>query len=91
MNIEESLKRMIHIAVSSAEADEAMRSIGFSSSPFFEIYGEAADAIFFLIGDRADRFENSVTYRAIHEEGLSEDERLAILMDEYKRNKGEVS
>lgn len=91
MNIEESLKRMLSIAVRSAKANEVMERIGFSSSPFFEIYGEAADAIFFLIGDRADRFENSVTYRALHEESLSEEERLEILMNEYKRNKGEVA
>ena len=86
MNVQEVLKRLVEIAVKSLNAENALQAVGFDSTPYFDIYGSAADAIYYLIGEKTNTFDESVTYTVLHSDQYSNDQRVGILMYEYERN-----
>ena len=53
---------------------------------FDDFYGNAADAIYALIGEHTETFEESVTYLVLNTPVLSEERRVQMLMEEYEKN-----
>ena len=81
-NIREALTRMYRAAKLALKYDKAFEPY---ESPFTEMYGEAADAIYWLIGEDRD-FKNSVTYSVLHSEGIDERYAVGILFRTYVDN-----
>lgn len=84
--IRQTLTRLIRAAGRAKFMDEGLLNLGYSVNPYSEILGDIEDAIYFLIGEQVDPFENSVTSIAINAEGLSEASRIGILLREYEKN-----
>lgn len=87
MDVRKSLERLVRTATKVLYIAEQMQTIGFSSSNYDDVAGDIADAIYHLIGEKTDTYEQSVTYRVLHEYTfLDETFRVSMLMDEYERN-----
>ena len=41
--------------------DDCMSDLGFESTPLFEIAGQIADAIYYMLGEKTNTFDESVT------------------------------
>lgn len=86
MNVREALKRMVGIAVSARKMDMSFRNAGYHENPFWDIYGEAMDAIYALIGEKTNTIDEAVTYHVINDDSYTNDERVDLLVKEYERN-----
>ena len=86
MNVREALRKMVGIAVSARKMDEASRNAGYHENPFWDIYGEAVDAIYILIGEKTNTIDEAVTYQVINDDSYTNDDRVDLLMEEYERN-----
>lgn len=67
--MEEVLKRLVGICEEAERMDIALAVGGYYTNPFAKIFGEAADAIYYLIGDdkmNYQTFDESVTYIVLH-------------------------
>lgn len=68
-------------------ADKYAKAFEPYETPFNEIYGDAADAIYYLIGEEdPGKFDQSFTYDVLHTTSLTEDRAVALLMNEFKKN-----
>ena len=84
-NVRDALLRMYKTARRLKKVSDGLRKIGMGDEPIFNAYGEAVDAIYYLIGETRP-FEDSVT-RLIVETMSPEEDRIAdMLMIEYEKN-----
>ena len=80
------LRKMLDVVVLAKQKDDELTKTGFSYTPLFDLYGGAADAIYYLIGEHTKTFDESVTFDAINRPGLLQEERFTLLADEYEKN-----
>jgi len=85
-NIKDALLRMARAGKMALELDEKMADCGFGSSPFGLLYGEISDAIYHLIGEHTETFNDSVTYTVLHAPFLYDERRAEMLYGVYKKN-----
>lgn len=84
MDIERVLSRLVRIARRSFKADVALARSGFVLTPFFNLYGEAAEAICILIGDEQDDFRDTVIARLMENKEITDEGCIAELMNFYR-------
>lgn len=82
--IEKSLTRMVHAASTARTLDHGLLENGFSDTPYGRIFGELADAIFYIIGENANRFEDSLTFIVLHTDAITDEAKASLLMSKYK-------
>lgn len=87
MDIAETLARLVRTARNAFRADDCLTSLGFGQTAFEKIYGDLADAIYYLIGERSESFETSITHLALNAAHLSDDDRVSMLLAEYEKNR----
>ena len=75
MEIMEAFGKMVDVAITARDLDNAMQSAGFDETPYTEIYGGIADAIYSLLGEKTDTFEESVTYDVLSSKKYSREIR----------------
>ena len=85
-SVKKALRKMLNVAVFAKQKDDNLANSGCSHTLLFDLYGGAADAIYYLIGEYTNTFEESVTYNAINQPGLLPEERLTLLTNEYEKN-----
>ena len=85
-SVRNALRSMLKTAVFAKKKDDELTDIGFADTPMFEVYGYAADAIYYLIGEHTQSFDESVTYDVLNHPGLTPDEMFNILAEEYEKN-----
>ena len=86
MEAKEALTRMVKAGRLALDTDNGLRELGYSDTPFFEIYGDIADAVYFMLGENTGTFNESVTYCALASPGYTHDQRVSLLMQEYEKN-----
>lgn len=79
MEIREILRKMVTAGRTAYMCHTSMQDIGYDNTPYFDIYGEIADAIYVLIGENAQTFCESVTYLTLTNLELSIDQCVGIL------------
>ena len=84
MDIESVLKDLIAAGVLANKMDNMLNEAGFCSNPYFSIYGHIADAIYKLVGEHTDTFEESETYLVMNS-NISDKARLSILVNAYNK------
>ena len=89
-SVYDTMIRLVRTARGCLKADEAMRGLGQDNSVFFGIYGDVADAIYYLINEQTETFDISVTWKTITDSSLSNEQCTRRLMKEYNRNHSEV-
>ena len=86
MDIQEALKRMVRIAMTAKHADDVLRNAGYMETPYWQIYGDAVDAIYCLVEKEGTDFESSTTCLVMGTVSLTGDRRVALLLDAHSRN-----
>jgi len=84
--MKDALLRMVRVARKAKELDEALLKMGYDETPYNDIYGEIAEAIYHLVGEDTKAIEESVTYTAITAPYLCDERRAAMLHHAYIRN-----
>lgn len=85
--MEKTLARMLRAAEKARVMDESVVEHGYSSNPYGDIFGDIADAIYFLIGERKNRFEDSLTYILLHSNAITNKCKVKLLIAEYEKNR----
>ena len=80
MNIREAMINMVDVAVACRKLHEAMADKGYSGTPYWTLYSVSANAVYMLAGEHTDTFEESVTYRVLHDDSLTNKQRASILL-----------
>lgn len=88
-NVWNSVKHMLAAAETAKAMDEQMLKLGYETNPYSDIFGHIADAVYHLIRENKQNFEDSVTYVAMNTESLSKEEKLILLFRQYEQNKKE--
>lgn len=85
--METTLLRMLRAAERTRQMDEDLVKHGYSNSPYADIFGDIADAIYYLIGEQKNRFEDSMTYIMLHTDAITDECKVSLLMNEYRKNR----
>ena len=60
--------------------NDAMEQLGFPDNPYWDILGCISDAIYSLIGEDTQTFDESRTYSVLNNPDLTDEERVRILL-----------
>ena len=85
--MKEVLTHLIRASETARQMDAAMHDLGYTNNPYIDIFGEIADAVYYLLGEKKECFEDSATYWALNGDRLSEDDKLTILLEIYRKNR----
>ena len=84
--IRDALLRMVRAGMKTKAMQEKYLEIGMDDQPWFDIWGDILDGIYFLIGEHTQTFEESTTYIVMDAPILSEERRVKMLYYEYEKN-----
>lgn len=85
-NIKSALLGMVNAATLAKKMDKGMVELGYSETPYATLYADISDAIYQMIGEHTDRFEDSVTYTMLTAPYLDNERRAASLAYVYAKN-----
>lgn len=85
-NVRDALMRMVKAWDNGQKILDAYHKSGLDDNLIHDMCGDIAEAIYQLIGERADVWKESVTYLALYVPCLTQDRRVSMLMSEYKKN-----
>lgn len=85
-NIKDALLHGVKAARSLYHLNEVSDACGYQENPFYENFGEVADSIYALIGEKTETFEESITYLALTTPHLTAERRTEMLFSVYKKN-----
>ena len=85
--MERLLKGAVKAAIMACEMDEKLRGLGYSDTPYWNIYCTLSDSIYEFLGEKTNTYDESVTYNVLHTVSLMDDRRVALLMNEYRKNR----
>lgn len=86
VKVREALLLMVKTGMMAKELDGKMLELGYSCTPYSVIYGRIADAMYALIGEKTETFDESVTYTALNAPYLCDSRRADILMYAWRKN-----
>lgn len=88
MSVKDALTRLVKIATNVDLIANTMHAAGFPETPYSQILGEVADAVYELLDEKTFCFDQSVTYYALFCCEGNVEYKTDLLMREYERNKG---
>lgn len=84
------MKKVItHLVKASRDAmhlDTTLSDIGYKDTPYFNIYGNICDALYAMLGENTDSFEQSETYSAVQDCFLPDELCAEQLLPIYYKN-----
>lgn len=88
--IKDALLRLVTAARDTKRLQEAFVNVGLKDNMIFGVYSEISSAIYDLIGEKTDTFEESVTNLVLTVPYLTNERRAEMLMAEYRKNHPEM-
>ena len=85
MDMKNALTKLVRTAVETRQIAQNMQALGYWDTPYETIFGGIADAVYALLGEHTDTFDESMTAEALCSETLPEQQRVALLFHEWKR------
>ena len=85
-NVKDALFREVDVCREMLKLHDAMASCGYPENPFWDNFSTASDAIYKLIGEHTETFEESVTYLVLTAPYLTNERRAEMLYAEYLKN-----
>ena len=67
--------------------DDGLIKHGYSNTPYADIFEGIADAIFYLVEENANRFEDSLTYILLYTDAITDESKVDLLLREYDKNR----
>ena len=85
MKIESVFLNLVDAGMMAKKMDKAMQDAGFDDNPYFEIYGCVAQAIYYLLDEKMDNYEDSLADYSLSDKLHGREERVSFLMDAYNK------
>ena len=85
MDTKKVLTHLIRAGRDALHREKTLKEIGYRDTPYFDLYGEIADAIYCMLGEETDSFDESITHAALQDIYTSDEvcaENLASICDE---------
>ena len=82
MDLKTVLLHLVKAGRDAMHIEKTLKDIGYNETPYFNLYGEICDAIYALLDEKTDTFDESETYAAMHDIFTSDEmcaERLASI------------
>ena len=79
----EAMVRLVRAGRKANELDESLMDLGYTSTPYSDIYGDIADAIYFMLGEKTETLDQSITYQAITDDSLTDGQCAEKLLSAY--------
>ena len=86
MDVQDSLEKMVRTARKMLYMMDQMTVIGCHESMLNSFFGDIADAIYCLVGEKTNSFDESVTFDVLYDDLLTDSVRITKLMREYHKN-----
>ena len=87
-SVKDALLRLVRAGLSTKKMQEAYLTVGLDDNMLFVIYGNILDAIYALVGEHTETFEESVTHLVMTAPLLTDERRVEMLMAEHKKHFG---
>lgn len=84
-----SVTHLLEAAETAKAMDEQMLKLGYDTNPYSDIFSHIADAVYHIIRENKQNFEDSVTHLVMNTDSLSKEEKLILLFRQYEQNKTE--
>jgi len=65
---------------------EVLEENGLGDSAFYDVYGDIADSIYYLTGDGSASFNESLTWKVLHSDDITEENAVGMLIDKFNAN-----
>ena len=85
MNTKQVLTHLIRAGRDAMHLEKTLENLGYKETPYFHLYGEICDAVYCLLGENTDAFDESETYAAMHDIFTSDEmcaEKLASICNQ---------
>lgn len=86
-NIKDALSQFLRAGIRADEIRQLYKEVGLNSKPLFEVFSFIHDGLCILTGEEEKDYGDTSVYLALMGTGLSEDERVQMLMRSYMKNK----
>ena len=83
MKIESVFRNLVDAGVRARKLDEAMKNAGFDDNPYFEIYGCVAQAIYSLLDEHTENYEDSIADYSLSDKLHGIQERVDVLLKAF--------
>ena len=78
--MKEILMKMVEAGVKAKELSDAMEDLGYQETPYWDLYTMIADAIYTMVGEQTDTFDESKTYLVLNDPDMTNEERVSKLL-----------
>lgn len=62
MDTKKILTHLIRAGRNAMSLENVLTSLGYKETPYFNLYGDISEAVYTLLGEKTESFEDSVTY-----------------------------
>lgn len=67
MDTTKILTHLIRAGRDALNMENQLRQLGYDSTPYYGLYGEIAEAVYCIMGEKTESFDESVTHAAMHD------------------------
>ena len=67
MDAKKVLTHLVRAGRDALHIESTLTELGYKETPYYNLYGEIAEAIYTMIGENTDTFNESITYAKIHD------------------------
>lgn len=85
--IKDALSRFLRAGMRAEEARRMYGAVGLNVEPLWAVFNNIYDGLCILTGDEEKDFGDTVVDLAMTEKDISEEERLRLLMEGYRKNR----
>ena len=82
---EKAMRCLVNAYRNASNLDDGLINLGFTTTPCFDIAGDIADAIYYMLGENTETFDESVTAQTLWNAELSNDQCGNILLQHCRR------
>jgi len=86
MNERKVLAHLVKAGRDALHLENVLTELGYKETPYYAMYGEITDAIYCLLNEETDTFDESATHKAMNDIYSTDTECADKLYDLYKRN-----
>lgn len=91
MNAKNVLTHLVRAGRDALHLEETLKKLGYNETPYFNLYGEISSAIYALLNEDADTFDESMTYAAMNDIYTPDEVCAERLAEMYDADSGHVT
>ena len=84
--VKKALTRLVRAGLELKKLQDAYVQVGLNDTKLFVINGDILDAIYLLVGEKTNTFEESITHTVMTAPILTVERRVEMLAAEYRKN-----